>query len=40
VRGGTAVGPRGEGFIRLTFAGEASQFAPVLQRVETAMRSL
>jgi len=40
VRSGTEFGPRGEGFIRLTFAGEPSQFEPGLQRLEKAMRSL
>jgi aspartate/methionine/tyrosine aminotransferase len=40
VRSGTEFGPRGEGFIRLTFAGEASKFEPGLRRMEAAMRSL
>ena len=40
VRSGTEFGPRGEGFIRLTFAGEAANFQPGLRRLETAMRSL
>ncbi len=40
VRSGTEFGPRGEGFIRLTFAGEPANFEPGLRRLETAMRSL
>jgi aspartate aminotransferase len=40
VRSGTEFGSRGEGFIRLTFAGEPSQFEPGLRRLEKAMRSL
>jgi aspartate/methionine/tyrosine aminotransferase len=40
VRSGTEFGPRGEGYIRLTFAGEPSEFEPGLERLAQAMRSL
>jgi aspartate aminotransferase len=40
VRSGTEFGARGEGFIRLTFAGELSQFQPGLERLAKAMRAL
>ncbi len=40
VRSGTEYGPRGEGFIRLTFAGEVSEFKPGLERLGKAMRAL
>jgi len=40
VRSGTEFGPRGEGYIRLTFAGEPSEFEPGLERLAKAMRSL
>jgi aspartate aminotransferase len=40
VRSGTEFGARGEGYIRLTFAGEPSKFQPGLERLEKAMRAL
>jgi aspartate aminotransferase len=40
VRSGTEFGPRGEGYVRLTFAGDAASFRPALARLETAMRAL
>jgi aspartate aminotransferase len=40
VRSGTEFGARGEGFIRLTFAGEPAQFKPGLERLAEAMRAL
>jgi aspartate aminotransferase len=40
VRSGTEFGTRGEGFIRLTFAGEPAQFGPGLERLAKAMRAL
>lgn len=40
VRSGTEFGARGEGFIRLTFAGEPAQFKPGLERLAQAMRAL
>ena len=40
VRSGTEFGARGEGFIRLTFAGEPAQFQPGLERLAKAMRAL
>ena len=40
VRSGTEFGPRGEGYIRLTFAGEVASFEPGLQRLDEAMRAL
>ncbi|MBI3709514.1 MAG: aminotransferase class I/II-fold pyridoxal phosphate-dependent enzyme [Proteobacteria bacterium] len=40
VRSGTEFGSRGEGFIRLTFAGEPSSFRPGLERLDKAMRAL
>jgi len=40
VRSGTEYGPRGEGFIRLCFAGEIAQFKPGLERLAEVMRSL
>ena len=40
VRSGTEFGARGEGYIRLTFAGEPAQFRPGLERLEKAMRAL
>ncbi|MEO8716181.1 MAG: pyridoxal phosphate-dependent aminotransferase [Acetobacteraceae bacterium] len=40
VRSGTEFGARGEGFIRLTFAGDPACFEPGLLRLEAAMRSL
>jgi aspartate/methionine/tyrosine aminotransferase len=40
VRSGTEYGPRGEGFIRLSFAGEIAQFKPGLERLAEAMHSL
>lgn len=40
VRSGTEFGSRGEGFIRLTFAGEPAQFKPGLERLAQAMRAL
>jgi len=40
VRSGTEFGARGEGYIRLTFAGEPAQFQPGLERLAKAMRAL
>lgn len=40
VRSGTEFGARGEGYIRLTFAGEPSKFQPGLERLEKAMRAI
>ena len=40
VRSGTEFGARGEGFIRLTFAGEPAQFRPGLDRLAKAMQAL
>ena len=40
VRSGTEFGARGEGFIRLTFAGEPAQFQPGLERLAKAMQAL
>jgi aspartate/methionine/tyrosine aminotransferase len=41
VRSGTEFGPHGgEGFIRLTFAGEPKDFKPGLERLDKAMRAL
>lgn len=40
VRSGTEYGKRGEGFIRLCFAGEIAQFEPGLARLAEVMRSL
>jgi aspartate aminotransferase len=40
VRSGTEYGRRGEGFIRLCFAGEIAQFKPGLERLAQAMRAL
>src|SRR5579864_2588119 len=41
VRSGTEFGPKGgEGFIRLTFAGEPKEFKPGLERLDKAMRAL
>jgi aspartate aminotransferase len=40
VRSGTEFGPRGEGYIRLTFAGEPAEFEPGLERLAQAMRAL
>ncbi|HUK10069.1 MAG TPA: pyridoxal phosphate-dependent aminotransferase [Stellaceae bacterium] len=41
VRSGTEFGPRGgEGFIRLTFAGDPKEFKPGLERLDKAMRAL
>jgi len=41
VRSGTEFGPHGgEGYIRLTFAGEPSTFQPGLDRLDKAMRAL
>ena len=40
VRSGTEYGKRGEGFIRLCFAGEIAQFQPGLERLGKAMRAL
>ncbi len=40
VRSGTEFGARGEGYIRLTFAGEPAQFKPGLERLAQAMRAL
>ncbi len=40
VRSGTEFGPRGEGFIRLTFAGSVASFKPGLERLHTAMKAL
>jgi aspartate aminotransferase len=40
VRSGTEYGRRGEGFIRLCFAGEIAQFKPGLERLAKAMRAL
>ncbi len=40
VRSGTEYGRRGEGFIRLCFAGEIAQFKPGLERLAAAMRAL
>jgi aspartate aminotransferase len=40
VRSGTEFGPRGEGYIRLTFAGETTRFQPGLERMDKAMRLL
>ena len=40
VRSGTEFGPRGEGYIRLTFAGEVGTFKPGLERLDQAMRAL
>ena len=40
VRSGIEFGARGEGFIRLTFAGEPAQFRPGLERLAKAMRAL
>jgi len=40
VRSGTEYGRRGEGFIRLCFAGEIDQFKPGLDRLAEAMRAL
>jgi aspartate aminotransferase len=40
VRSGTEYGRRGEGFIRLCFAGEIAQFRPGLDRLAEAMGSL
>ena len=40
VRSGTEYGRRGEGFIRLCFAGEIAQFQPGLERLGKAMRAL
>jgi len=40
LRSGTEFGARGEGYIRLTFAGEPAQFKPGLERLAQAMRAL
>lgn len=40
VRSGTEYGRRGEGFIRLCFAGEIAQFKPGLERLAEVMHSL
>ena len=40
VRSGTEYGRRGEGFIRLCFAGEIAQFKPGLDRLALVMRAL
>lgn len=40
VRSGTEFGPGGEGFIRLTFAGEPEKFRPGLERLAEAMHAL
>ncbi len=40
VRSGTEFGPRGEGYIRLTFAGGVAAFEPGLERLHTAMTAL
>ncbi len=40
VRSGTEFGARGEGYIRLTFAGVSAEFQPGLERLEKAMRAL
>jgi len=40
VRSGTEFGARGEGFIRLTFAGAITSFEPGLGRLNIAMRAL
>jgi len=40
VRSGTEFGPGGEGFIRLTFAGEPTKFQPGLERLARAMHAL
>lgn len=40
VRSGTEFGQRGEGFIRLTFAGPPARFEPGLERLARAMRSV
>ena len=40
VRSGTEFGPRGEGYLRLTFAGRPAQFELGLRRLETAMRAI
>ena len=40
VRSGTEYGKRGEGFIRLCFAGEIAKFKPGLERLAVAMQAL
>ena len=40
VRSGTEFGTRGEGYLRLTFAGEASKFKPALDRLADAMHAI
>ncbi len=40
VRSGTEFGARGEGFIRLTFAGEPKEFEIGLDRLARAMRAV
>jgi aspartate aminotransferase len=40
VRSGTEFGARGEGYIRLTFAGKPAEFEPGLERLGKAMRAL
>ncbi len=40
VRSGTECGPRGEGYIRLTFAGDADSFKPPMERLATTMHAL
>jgi aspartate aminotransferase len=40
VRSGTEFGARGEGYLRLTFCGEPSEFEPALQRLAAAMHAV